>query len=76
LYLPSGSADEAAQARKDMFLGELMPRMKRWREQGRSMIICGDYNIVHKEIDIKNWKGNQKNSGCLPHERAWLTNAV
>ncbi|MDO8268826.1 MAG: exodeoxyribonuclease III [Moraxellaceae bacterium] len=73
LYLPSGSADEAAQARKDVFLGELMPRMKRWREEGRSMIVCGDFNIVHKEVDIKNWKSNQKNSGCLPHERAWLT---
>ncbi len=39
----------------------------------REVILCGDVNIVHKEIDIKNWKSNQKNSGCLPEERAWLT---
>ena len=42
-------------------------------EKGREVVLCGDVNIVHKEIDIKNWKGNQKNSGCLPEERAWLT---
>ena len=53
--------------------GPLMPRMRRWREDGRQMIVCGDWNIAHKEIDLKNWKGNLKNSGFLPHERAWLT---
>ena len=42
------------------------------RKQNREFIICGDYNTVHKEIDIKNWKSNQKNSGCTPQERAWL----
>lgn len=73
LYLPSGSSSEEAQARKDVFLGELMPRMRQWRQEGRSMIVCGDWNIAHKEIDLKNWKGNLKNSGFLPHERAWLT---
>lgn len=73
LYLPSGSASAEAQARKDVFLGELMPRMRQWREQGRAMIVCGDWNIAHQEIDLKNWKGNLKNSGFLPHERAWLT---
>ncbi len=73
LYLPSGSASDEAQARKDVFLGELMPRMQEWKKAGRQMVICGDWNIAHKEIDIKNWKGNLKNSGFLPHERAWLT---
>jgi exodeoxyribonuclease-3 len=73
LYLPSGSASEEAQARKDQFLDTFMPMMKKWHKQGRQMIICGDWNIAHKEIDIKNWKGNLKNSGFLPHERAWLT---
>lgn len=73
LYLPSGSANEEAQARKDHFLEQLMPRMKQWRAEQRSMVICGDWNIAHKEIDIKNWRGNLKNSGFLPHERAWLT---
>jgi exodeoxyribonuclease-3 len=72
LYLPSGSADDAAQARKDLFLEELMPRMKQWRAEGQSIIICGDWNIAHKEIDLKNWKGNLKNSGFLPHERQFL----
>lgn len=72
LYLPSGSSSKEAQAKKDTFLNTFMPMMKAWRDEGKSMIICGDWNIVHKEIDIKNWKGNQKNSGCLPHERAWL----
>lgn len=73
LYLPSGSADDAAQARKDLFLEELMPRMKQWRAEGQSIIICGDWNIAHKEIDLKNWKGNLKNSGFLAHERQFLS---
>lgn len=72
LYLPSGSSGDEAQARKDLFLQEMLVHFRQWREQGKSIIVCGDYNIVHKEIDIKNWKGNQKNSGVLPHERAWL----
>lgn len=72
LYLPSGSSGEDAQARKDLFLNEYKVILEQWRDQNRSIIICGDYNIVHKRIDIKNWSGNQKSSGCLPHERAWL----
>ncbi|OCZ72300.1 exodeoxyribonuclease III [Acinetobacter pittii] len=72
LYLPSGSSGEEAQARKDLFLGEYAKILKQWRDENKSVIICGDYNIVHKRIDIKNWSGNQKSSGCLPHERAWL----
>ncbi len=73
LYLPSGSASDAAQARKDVFLVALMPILKARREAGEKLVICGDWNIAHKEIDLKNWRGNQKNSGFLPHERAWLT---
>jgi exodeoxyribonuclease-3 len=73
LYLPSGSSSEAAQAKKDRFLTALMPMMAQWRQEGRQMVVCGDWNIAHKEIDIKNAKGNMKNSGFLPHERAWLT---
>lgn len=73
LYLPSGSASEASQAKKDRFLEVLLPMLRGYREQGRRMVICGDWNIAHKEIDIKNAKGNLKNSGFLPHERAWLT---
>lgn len=73
LYLPSGSASDAAQARKDAFLLELMPILQARRATGEKLVICGDWNIAHKEIDLKNWKGNQKNSGFLPRERAWLT---
>lgn len=72
LYLPSGSSGDEAQARKNTFLQEILVHLQTWRKDGKSVIMCGDYNIVHKEIDIKNWKGNQKNSGVLPHERAWL----
>ncbi len=72
LYLPSGSSGDEAQARKDLFLNEYKTILKQWRDQDKSVIVCGDYNIVHKRIDIKNWSGNQKASGCLPHERAWL----
>ncbi len=72
LYLPSGSSGEDALARKDLFLKEYQKILKAWRDENRSIIVCGDYNIVHKKIDIKNWSGNQKSSGCLPHERAWL----
>lgn len=72
LYLPSGSSGEEAQTRKDLFLNEYKKILKQWRDENKSIIVCGDYNIVHKKIDIKNWSGNQKASGCLPHERAWL----
>lgn len=74
LYLPSGSSGDEAQARKDIFLNEYQNILKQWQDTQKSIIICGDYNIVHKKIDIKNWAGNQKSSGCLPHERAWLDN--
>lgn len=72
LYLPSGSSGDEAQARKDIFLDQYKQILKHWRDEDKSVIICGDYNIVHKRVDIKNWSGNQKASGCLPHERAWL----
>lgn len=72
LYLPSGSSGEEAQARKDVFLEAYFGILRAWRAENKSLIVCGDYNIVHKKIDIKNWSSNQKSSGCLPHERAWL----
>lgn len=72
LYLPSGSSGEEAQNRKDIFLEKYKQILDNWHKQNKSIIVCGDYNIVHKRIDIKNWSGNQKSSGCLPHERAWL----
>lgn len=72
LYLPSGSSGEERQQVKFSFMQRFTEHLKNLRRDGRHYVICGDWNIVHKEIDIKNWKGNQKNSGCLPEERAWL----
>ena len=72
LYLPSGSAGEERQARKLAFMGQFMQHMEMLRKDDREYIICGDWNICHKEIDLKNWKANKKNSGFLPEERQWL----
>ena len=72
LYLPSGSSSEERQAIKFTFLDRFMPYLQECTKNGRDYIICGDWNIAHKEIDLKNWRGNQKNSGFLPEERAWL----
>ncbi len=74
LYLPSGSAGEERQARKFAFMEAYMEHMKKLRRKRREFIVCGDWNICHKEIDLKNWKSNQKNSGFLPEERQWLDN--
>ena len=73
LYLPSGSSGEERQAVKFKFMGAFLPHLKELRASGREVVICGDWNIAHKEIDLKNWRGNKKNSGFLPEERAWLT---
>ncbi len=72
LYLPSGSSKEERQQIKLSFMDRFTDRLKAMRRQRREFVLCGDWNIVHKEMDIKNWKSNQKNSGCLPEERAWL----
>ncbi len=76
-YLPSGSSGDERQAVKMRFLDAFTPwlkaLMKQHRETGHDVIICGDWNIAHKEIDLKNWRGNRKNSGFLPEERDWLT---
>ena len=72
IYLPSGSSSEERQHIKFGFMERFSKTLKSMRRKHREFILCGDWNIVHKEIDIKNWKSNQKNSGCLPEERAWL----
>ena len=73
LYLPSGTSGEERQN----FKYKVMDYFEKWlcqaRKLGREFIICGDWNIAHKEIDLKNWKSNQKNSGFLPAEREWMT---
>ncbi|MGZ8257411.1 MAG: exodeoxyribonuclease III, partial [Gallionella sp.] len=73
LYLPSGSSGDERQAVKFAFMAAFMPKLRALRATGREVIICGDWNIAHHELDLKNWKGNKKNSGFLPEERAWLT---
>lgn len=72
LYLPSGSRGEERQAVKFEMMAFYEKMLAKIQRSKRSFVICGDWNIVHKEIDIKNFKANQKNSGCLPEERAWL----
>lgn len=73
LYLPSGSAGPERQASKDRFLAFFLPLLASWKNSGRDYVVCADWNIAHTERDLKNWKSNQKNSGFLPHERAWMT---
>lgn len=72
LYLPSGSSSPERQAVKFDFMARFMPVLKKLRRSRRDYIICGDWNIAHKAIDLKNWRSNQKNSGFLPEERAWM----
>lgn len=77
LYMPSGSSSPARQAAKFRFLDEFLPHLAALKAEsdatGREFVICGDWNIAHREIDLKNWRSNRKNSGFLPEERAWLT---
>lgn len=72
LYLPSGSSGDERQQLKFELMQHYQQTLADIVCRQQSMIICGDWNIVHKEIDIKNFKANQKSSGCLPEERAWL----
>lgn len=71
-YFPSGSSGEERQQAKFRFLDVLDPHLAALK-QGREFVLCGDVNIAHNEKDLKNWKGNRKNSGFLPEERAWMT---
>jgi exodeoxyribonuclease-3 len=71
-YFPSGSSGEERQAAKFRFLARLYPHLMKLKAE-REFVLVGDINIAHQEIDLKNWKSNQKNSGFLPEERAWMT---
>lgn len=75
-YLPSGTSGEIRQDYKERVLAWLTPQWNEWLSSGRDYVLCGDFNVVRSEQDIKNWKSNQKNSGCLPHERAWLNGLI
>ena len=72
LYLPSGSSGPERQAIKFAFLRRLLPILRERIEHNRHYILCGDWNIAHRKLDLKNWRGNQQHSGFLPEERAWL----
>ena len=72
IYLPSGTSGEIRQVLKMDFLKRLSNDLLRKKRDGREYIICGDWNMCHKEVDLKNWKANRKNSGFLPEEREWL----
>jgi exodeoxyribonuclease-3 len=73
VYLPSGSSGEHRQTAKFAFMEHFYKHLAELVKCGRQVVLCGDWNIAHAEIDLKNWKGNMKNSGFLPEERAWLT---
>jgi exodeoxyribonuclease III len=70
-YFPSGSSSEERQQAKFRFLARMYPHLVKLKAE-REFVLLGDINIAHKEIDLKNWKGNLKNSGFTPEERAWL----
>jgi exodeoxyribonuclease III len=72
VYMPSGSSGYERQALKFDFMNHFMEKLKALKRKKRDYILCGDWNIAHRNIDIKNWKSNQKNSGFLPEERAWM----
>ncbi|MFD5552402.1 exodeoxyribonuclease III [Streptomyces sp. NPDC127068] len=76
LYLPSGEVGTERQAEKERFTAAFLPYLVELRARaaadGREVLVCGDWNIAHREADLKNWRSNTKNSGFLPEERAWL----
>ncbi|MFE7805231.1 exodeoxyribonuclease III [Streptomyces sp. NPDC057430] len=77
LYLPSGEVGTERQDEKIRFMDEFLPYLKELKERaaadGREVVVCGDWNIAHREADLKNWKANRKNAGFLPEEREWLS---
>ncbi|HEX7658996.1 MAG TPA: exodeoxyribonuclease III [Pseudonocardiaceae bacterium] len=76
LYLPKGEVGTARQAAKERFMAAFLPHLVELRDKaaasGREALVCGDWNIAHREIDLKNWRTNHRNAGFLPEERAWL----
>jgi exodeoxyribonuclease-3 len=75
VYFPSGSSSPERQQAKFRFLDAFFPHMKKLRDSGREVLLCGDVNIAHREIDLKNWRSNRDHSGFLPEERAWIGRA-
>lgn len=73
VYVPSGSSSEQRLQQKFVFMEAFARHMQALMDSGREIILCGDWNVAHKEIDLKNWRANRKNSGFLPEERQWLS---
>jgi len=76
LYLPSGSSGPERQVHKFAFMQQLLPIFETMSKDNKPYILCGDWNIAHTKMDIKNWQSNQKNSGFLPEERQWLSDVL
>jgi exodeoxyribonuclease III len=76
VYLPSGSAGPHRQASKFRFLKDFLLHLRKLKDRKQEIVLCGDWNIAHNQIDLRNWRSNQKNSGFLPEERAWLTRVL
>lgn len=76
IYFPSGSSSEERQMAKFRFLEHFAQVFDDLEARTKPVVLCGDWNIAHREIDLKNWKGNLKNSGFLPEERAWIGNVL
>ncbi|MER7933967.1 exodeoxyribonuclease III [Streptomyces sp. NPDC093272] len=80
LYLPSGEVGTERQDEKYRFMDQFLAHLKELRTraaaEGREVVVCGDWNIAHQQADLKNWRGNTKNSGFLPEERQWLTGVL
>ena len=74
--VPSGTSAPERQELKYRFLDAFYPMLNEMKAEGRDIVVCGDWNIAHQNIDLKNWKGNQKNSGFLPEERAWIGKVI
>ncbi len=76
VYVPSGSSSAERLAIKFSFMERFIGPLRRLAQSGRDVILCGDWNVAHKEIDLKNWRGNRKNSGFLPEEREWFSGVL
>ena len=76
LYVPSGSSSPERLAIKFSFMRRCIDPLHKLAASGREIVICGDWNVAHKEIDLKNWRANQKNSGFLPEERQWFSGVI
>jgi exodeoxyribonuclease-3 len=76
VYVHKGEAGTAKQAEKFRFLDAVSARLAELTAHGRPVVVCGDLNIAHREVDLKNWKGNRDRAGFLPAERAWLDRLI